>query len=113
MAIAAEQPNAAIGAKNPRAPQNAAFVLHHAQNAAQAAGHCGKAVCMPMLPFPPPTMIGFALTIWAIFELFGPPLTSSERYPTSVSSTNAVRTSVGIKAAKNFLLKPAVEAAVR
>ena len=78
MAMAAEQPSAAMGPKNPKAPQNAALVPHQAQRAAQADGHCGNIGFMDMLPFPPRAMEGFALVIVATLMLLGPSLTLSE-----------------------------------
>src|SRR4029453_13305991 len=101
MAIAAEHPKAAIGPKNPIAPQNAAFVPHHAHRAAHAEGHCGNIGFIPMLPLPPPTIVGSALLSLATFVWFGPSVTSRLRYPESVRDTKDSRTSVGMDAARN------------
>ena len=72
MAMAAEQPSAAMGPKNPKAPQNAALVPHQAQRAAQADGHCGNIGFMDMLPLPPPTIEGFALNDFGYLGVVGP-----------------------------------------
>ena len=65
MAIAAEHPNAAMGPKNPIAPQKAALVPHQAQRAAQ---------------------------VFAILVLLGPFSTSSCRYHAGVTGLAAAHT---------------------